>query len=166
MTNFDPIWLPGGLESRAEMEPVRCAGRRNGGKVNALGAFLASADKALVCTHATFRFAVETFAVEAFDDRLIAVDEFHHVSANPDNKLGSRHAQFIAHAHLRHLIPALILGPNELSRTTQGRAPRACALYPAGWRGQREAKSVRRRGRGCPRKNSRAYLPSFFTGRD
>ena len=28
------------------------------------------------------------FGVEAFDDRLIAVDEFHHVSANPDNKLG------------------------------------------------------------------------------
>ena len=42
----------------------------------------------LVCTHATFRFAVDKFGVEAFDDRLIAVDEFHHVSANPDNKLG------------------------------------------------------------------------------
>jgi hypothetical protein len=26
---------------------------------------------------------------KAFDDRLIAVDEFHHVSANPDNKLGA-----------------------------------------------------------------------------
>jgi superfamily II DNA or RNA helicase len=31
---------------------------------------------------------VEKFGVEAFDDRLIAVDEFHHVSANPDNRLG------------------------------------------------------------------------------
>ncbi len=71
-------------------------GAENGGKVNALGAFLASADKTLVCTHATFRFAVEKFGVAAFDDRLIAVDEFHHVSANPDNKLGLHLAQFIA----------------------------------------------------------------------
>ncbi len=50
----------------------------------------------LVCTHATFRFAVDRFGVEAFDDRLIAVDEFHHVSANPDNKLGLHLGQFIA----------------------------------------------------------------------
>ncbi len=50
----------------------------------------------LVCTHATFRFAVDKFGVEAFDDRLIAVDEFHHVSANPDNKLGLHLGQFIA----------------------------------------------------------------------
>lgn len=66
------------------------------GKVNALGAFLASADKTLVCTHATFRFAVDKFGVEVFDDRLIAVDEFHHVSANPDNKLGQHIGQLIA----------------------------------------------------------------------
>lgn len=63
-------------------------GDDNGGKVNAVGKFLESNDKILVCTHATFRFAVDKFGVAAFDDRLIAVDEFHHVSANPDNKLG------------------------------------------------------------------------------
>lgn len=68
----------------------------DGGKVNSVGAFLASDDKVLVCTHATFRFAVDRFGVEAFDDRLIAVDEFHHVSANPDNKLGLYLGQFIA----------------------------------------------------------------------
>ncbi|MGG4170118.1 DEAD/DEAH box helicase [Rossellomorea vietnamensis] len=68
----------------------------NGGKVNSVGAFLESEDKILVCTHATFRFAVDRFGVEAFDDRLIAVDEFHHVSANPDNKLGLHLGQFIA----------------------------------------------------------------------
>ena len=61
-----------------------------------VGAFLESGDKVLVCTHATFRFAVDKFGVEAFDDRLIAVDEFHHVSANPDNKLGLHLGQFIA----------------------------------------------------------------------
>jgi len=67
----------------------------DGGKVNSVGAFLESSDRVLVCTHATFRFAVERFGVEAFDDRLIAVDEFHHVSANPDNKLGGHLGGFL-----------------------------------------------------------------------
>src|SRR5262249_36062567 len=71
-------------------------GGDNGGKVKAVGAFLESEDKVLVCTHATFRFAVDQFGVEKFDNRLIAVDEFHHVSANPDNKLGTHLGQFIA----------------------------------------------------------------------
>ena len=71
-------------------------GNDNGGKVNALGTFLESDDKVLVCTHATFRFAVDKFGIDAFDDRLIAVDEFHHVSANPDNKLGLHLGEFIA----------------------------------------------------------------------
>ncbi len=71
-------------------------GTDNGGKVNSLGAFLDSSDKVLVCTHATFRRAVEKFGIEKFDDRLIAVDEFHHVSVNPDNKLGLHLGQFIA----------------------------------------------------------------------
>ncbi|MEQ8447681.1 MAG: pseudomurein-binding repeat-containing protein [Pelagibacterium sp.] len=68
----------------------------DGGKVNSVEAFLKSDDRILVCTHATFRFAVDRFGIEAFDDRLIAVDEFHHVSSNPDNKLGAHLGQFIA----------------------------------------------------------------------
>ncbi|MFB9279396.1 DEAD/DEAH box helicase [Cohnella cellulosilytica] len=71
-------------------------GSDNGGKVKSVGAFLESNDKILVCTHATFRFAVDEYGIEAFDNRLIAVDEFHHVSANPDNKLGLHLGQFIA----------------------------------------------------------------------
>jgi len=71
-------------------------GSDNGGKVKSVGAFLKSDDQLLVCTHATFRFAVDQFGAEAFDDRLIAVDEFHHVSANPDNKLGLHLGQFMA----------------------------------------------------------------------
>ena len=65
-------------------------------KIKAVGQFLESEDQVLVCTHATFRFAVERFGVEAFDDRLIAVDEFHHVSAGEDNRLGNQLAEFIA----------------------------------------------------------------------
>ena len=68
----------------------------DGGKVKSVKAFLDSGDPVLVCTHATFRFAVDQFGVEVFDDRLVAVDEFHHVSANPDNKLGAHLSQFIA----------------------------------------------------------------------
>ncbi len=71
-------------------------GNDNGGQGKIFGSFLESSDKVLVCTHATFRFAVDAYGVEAFDDRLIAVDEFHHVSANPDNKLGQHLGQFIA----------------------------------------------------------------------
>ena len=67
-----------------------------GGKVRSVKAFLDGGDPVLVCTHASFRFAVDKFGVEAFDDRLIAVDEFHHVSVNPENKLGSHLGQFIA----------------------------------------------------------------------
>lgn len=65
------------------------------GKVQAVGEFLQSADSVLVCTHATFRFAMDRFGVQAFDGRLIAVDEFHHVSANPDNRLGAHLGQLI-----------------------------------------------------------------------
>jgi len=68
----------------------------DGGKVNSAKSFLDSGDTVLVCTHATFRFAVDKFGVEAFDGRLIAIDEFHHVSANPDNKLGAHLGELIA----------------------------------------------------------------------
>ena len=78
-------------------------GTDNGGKVAAVGAFLAGEDRVLVCTHATFRFAIDRFGVEAFDDRLIAVDEFHHVSANPDNRLGRHLGAFIARDRV-HLV--------------------------------------------------------------
>ncbi|RCK47772.1 DEAD/DEAH box helicase [Thalassospira profundimaris] len=66
------------------------------GKVGAVKTFLDSDDRILVATHATFRFAVDKFGIEAFDDCLIAIDEFHHVSANPDNKLGAHLAELIA----------------------------------------------------------------------
>lgn len=65
-------------------------------KVDAVRKFLASEEKVLVCTHATFRFAVDELGVEAFDNRLIAIDEFHHVSTSADNVLGGQLGAFIA----------------------------------------------------------------------
>lgn len=70
-------------------------GDDNGGKVGAVRVFIDSTDLVLVCTHATFRFAVDRFGVAAFDGCLIAVDEFHHVSANPDSRLGTQLCQFL-----------------------------------------------------------------------
>lgn len=64
-------------------------------KVKAVGEFLASDQKVLVCTHATFRFAFDELGPEAFDNRLIAIDEFHHVSADAGNRLGAQLAQLI-----------------------------------------------------------------------
>lgn len=87
----------------------------DGGKVNSVGAFLESSDRVLVCTHATFRFAVERFGVEAFDDRLVAIDEFHHVSANPDNKLGGHLGAFMARdrAHIVAMTGSYFRGDAE-----------------------------------------------------
>lgn len=90
-------------------------GGDNGGKVEAVKKFLECGDKTLVCTHATFRFAVERFGVEAFDNRLIAVDEFHHVSANPDSRLGEHVRQFMARdkAHLVAMTGSYFRGDAE-----------------------------------------------------
>ncbi len=84
-------------------------------KVEAVAQFLASSDKVLVCTHATFRFAVEELGIQAFDNRLIAIDEFHHVSANPNNKLGSQLGAFIARdkVHLVAMTGSYFRGDSE-----------------------------------------------------
>lgn len=99
LTEFG-FWADWVVEPRWNL--CNAPGTENGGKVDSVRAFLESDDKVLVCTHATFRFAVDRFGVEAFDDRLIAIDEFHHVSANPDNKLGQHVGQFMERdkAHL------------------------------------------------------------------
>src|SRR3546814_20671381 len=64
-------------------------------KCKAVGEFLARDEKVLVCTHATFRFAFDELGPEAFDGRLVAIDEFHHVSADAGNRLGAQLAQLI-----------------------------------------------------------------------
>lgn len=68
----------------------------DGSKVNAVKSFLDGEDRVLVCTHSTFRFAIERFGVETFDNRLIAIDEFHHVSASEGNVLGSQLKELVA----------------------------------------------------------------------
>ena len=58
-------------------------------KVNAFQRFLDdSAATILICTHATLRFAFEGLETSRLNDTLLAIDEFHHVSADVDNRLG------------------------------------------------------------------------------
>jgi hypothetical protein len=59
-----------------------------GQKTSAVAEFLTSGESVLVCTHATLRFAYEKLSAEAFVDCVVAVDEFHHTSADAESKLG------------------------------------------------------------------------------
>lgn len=58
-------------------------------KVRAFKSFLADADETiLICTHATLRFAFDAVDESVFNNTLLAIDEFHHVSADGNNRLG------------------------------------------------------------------------------
>lgn len=63
----------------------------NAGKVDRVVEFMNQKDEHyLVCTHATFRFAYDKINDAAkFDKTLIAIDEFHHTSAEDGNILGA-----------------------------------------------------------------------------
>ncbi|MDN3455360.1 DEAD/DEAH box helicase [Rhodococcus sp. APC 3903] len=75
-----------------EIEPEHnlCTPGSSVGKVDAFVKFLDGPDATLVCTHATLRFAFEKLAPEAFNGTVLAIDEFHHVSADLEgNRLGA-----------------------------------------------------------------------------
>ena len=57
-------------------------------KVKAFKEFFYSDEKILICTHSTLRFAFEELDVNEFNDTLLAIDEFHHVSSDGENKIG------------------------------------------------------------------------------
>lgn len=64
-----------------------------GGKINAFLRFMESDDQVIVCTHSTLRHAFDRImkegqGISAFHDCVVAVDEFHHASADADNRLG------------------------------------------------------------------------------
>jgi superfamily II DNA or RNA helicase len=72
-------------------------------KVSAFLNFLESEEQILVCTHATLRFAFDGLDVKRFDDVLVAIDEFHHVSADGDNILGQV-MKSIMHNSTAHIV--------------------------------------------------------------
>ena len=60
------------------------------GKVGAFIDFLNGPGAVLICTHATLRFAFEKLTPEAFNGTVLAIDEFHHVSADIESsRLGA-----------------------------------------------------------------------------
>ncbi|EPN3958560.1 DEAD/DEAH box helicase [Vibrio alginolyticus] len=65
-----------------------CTSASTTSKVKTFKEFLESDEKILICTHATLRFAYQELEDTAFDNTLLAIDEFHHVSADGDNVLG------------------------------------------------------------------------------
>jgi superfamily II DNA or RNA helicase len=79
-----------GFYSNWEINPKYnlCTTDDNKSKVQEFKAFLESNEKILICTHATLRFAFDQLDESKFNNTLIAIDEFHHVSANGENKLG------------------------------------------------------------------------------
>ncbi|MDV2467857.1 DNA helicase [Acinetobacter chinensis] len=66
-----------------------CTAGGDKSKVKAFKRFMEGTDQILVCTHATLRFAFEELEDQVFDNTLVAIDEFHHVSADADNILGT-----------------------------------------------------------------------------
>ncbi|MBD3839957.1 MAG: ATP-dependent helicase, partial [Epsilonproteobacteria bacterium] len=57
-------------------------------KVEAFKKFMEGDERILICTHATLRFAFKELDDAKFNNTLLAIDEFHHVSADGENQLG------------------------------------------------------------------------------
>jgi superfamily II DNA or RNA helicase len=65
-----------------------CTPGGEGSKVATFLEFLKSDEQILICTHATLRFASDGLNEKMLNNALVAIDEFHHVSADGGNKLG------------------------------------------------------------------------------
>lgn len=91
-----------------------CTSGSEKSKVSAFLEFLDSDEKILICTHATFRFACDELDAKQFNDCLIAIDEFHHVSADGDNRLGEVIKNIMAksNAHIVAMTGSYFRGDN------------------------------------------------------
>ena len=91
-----------------------CTSGSERSKVSAFLEFLDSDEKILICTHATFRFACDELDAKQFNDCLIAIDEFHHVSADGDNRLGEVIKNIMAksNAHIVAMTGSYFRGDN------------------------------------------------------
>ncbi|CAN2526846.1 DEAD/DEAH box helicase [Burkholderia pseudomallei] len=89
--SFDSVELSKfGFFADWKVEPKNnlCIPGGDSSKVQAFVDFMRGSDKVLICTHATLRFAFEALEESDFDNVLLAIDEFHHVSADGENRLG------------------------------------------------------------------------------
>ena len=65
-----------------------CTPGSDNSKVKAFLEFLNNDEKIIICTHSTLRNAFLGIDESLLNDTLVAIDEFHHISADGDNKLG------------------------------------------------------------------------------
>jgi superfamily II DNA or RNA helicase len=66
-----------------------CISGSESGKTNAFKRFMESEEQILVCTHSTLRSVFDKLSPKDFDNCLVAIDEFHHVSADENSRLGN-----------------------------------------------------------------------------
>ncbi|ADH98290.1 DEAD/DEAH box helicase [Salisediminibacterium selenitireducens] len=72
-------------------------------KINSFIRFMNSDHNILICTHSTLRFAFEKLDDTLFDNCLLAIDEFHHVSTDNNSKLGDL-IRNIIHNSTAHIV--------------------------------------------------------------
>lgn len=91
-----------------------CTSGSDSSKIKAFLDFLESDEQILICTHATLRFAFEGLDEKKLNDTLIAIDEFHHVSADGDNRLGEVMKNIMAksNAHIVAMTGSYFRGDN------------------------------------------------------
>lgn len=91
-----------------------CTSGSDKSKVKAFLEFLESDEQILICTHATLRFAFDGLDEKKLNDTLIAIDEFHHVSADGDNRLGEVMKNIMAksNAHIVAMTGSYFRGDN------------------------------------------------------
>ena len=91
-----------------------CTPGEDKSKVTAFLNFLESDEQILICTHATLRFAFEGLDEKKLNNTLVAIDEFHHVSADGDNRLGEVMRSIMAksNAHIIAMTGSYFRGDN------------------------------------------------------
>lgn len=91
-----------------------CTAGTDQSKVKSFLNFLASSDSILICTHATLRFAFDGLEEKRLNNTLIAIDEFHHVSADGDNRLGEvmKNIMSKSNAHIVAMTGSYFRGDN------------------------------------------------------
>ena len=91
-----------------------CTPGEDKSKVTAFLNFLESDEQILICTHATLRFAFDGLDEKKLNNTLIAIVEFHHVSADDDNRLGEVMRSIMAksNAHIFAMTGSYFRGDN------------------------------------------------------
>jgi superfamily II DNA or RNA helicase len=91
-----------------------CTAGTDNSKVKTFLEFLESTEQILICTHATLRFAFDGLDEKKLNNTLIAIDEFHHVSADGDNRLGEVMKNIMAksNAHVVAMTGSYFRGDN------------------------------------------------------